>query len=265
MSDPYATPPSSPVKLSSQPDWTKQIQCCRIENHNGHSFKVGTLPAGSSLYRVRPEDVPLYTHSIAWYSNYDLAETLEHGENIFKFTIPNKLNLLDMGDVDTINTIRILFRNLGYSQELKDIDVVFEVKNTNKHGKKVPVYVYRKSYKNEDFRVAEALKKIFTDLQGWFHLEIPAHTQRGSQEAEVLLFDNSNAGVSELVPLTKEQKGKVALRRSDPKKAKAVKRPAPDTPPHTPRRGEPSTSFTGQSSTSNPTRPSLPKPDLSGF
>lgn len=263
----YSTPPPSPEKLSPQPDWTSQIQTSQVSHKNGNSFNIGVLPIGSSLYRVRPEDLPIYTHPIAWYSNYDLAATLEHGENIFKFTTPKTLRLLNMGDVATINTIKILFQNLGYKQELDDLNIVFELKNTDNK-----VYVYRKSYKNEDFRVAEALKKIFKDLQGWFHLEIPAHTQRGFQEAEVLLFDNSDAGIPTIVPLTHDQKSKVALRRSDAKnkgKGKAPKRPPPPSPPRTPRTGQ-QPSFTGATSEpSTSASQKLPtgrtKPNLAGF
>jgi len=142
-----------------------------------------------------------------------------YGPNVCVSKTPIDLNLIDMGDPDTINALESIFESFPdrrYSNAQRDLNSSFEIKYTGGSGssgssRNSGRIVYRKSELIEDVNVISAMRSIFEQssvnaIHGWFHRELEAALMRnnGKMDPEVVLFDYTRAGPCEPVDLVRE-------------------------------------------------------------
>lgn len=222
MSD-YDSPPPKPKE--NDPDWTKQINCCSIEDR----LCIGTLPVHSTLYKAFKTQSPTYKGDIAWYGNYRLTSDIDkgYGGYIYKYKTIETLDLVDMGDVQTIKEINNLFKINNLYNEINALKESFKiVEPFNK-----PPYIFRQSKFTCDVLIADAMKKIFNNkkplINGWFHFDLKSHNTSGIMEAEVLLFETQDAGQPLTVNTSKGRSSLIAQNASADRIKNAKRRKHP--------------------------------------
>lgn len=228
--DPFGSP-EKPMR-EMDPDWTTKIICCKSKEVNKHQISIGVLPENTVFYRACDDMQQVFKGPIAWFSNYDTCEKPEnkYGEHILKFSFSKKLQLINMEDEKTIESIKGIFEALNM-----DISNLIESFQTLPSINGDP-YILRKSELERDVNLASQMKSIFgkIGIDGWYHLYMRSWNNNTKyMDPEIMLFNNTLAGKWEYVPNTQERTKIVAQNSSNNKikrKSSISRINIPDTP-----------------------------------
>lgn len=274
MSDPFASPKkntntSDDIRRLYR-DWTKVIQPHQVQDQ----VSVGFLPKGTDLFRSRSSAVPFWPDPVAWFGIHSTCASGAYGSQIRHFKTKKNLMLIDMSDVNTIVRLRGLIKS-----QCPDVLPLFDRSFRIISPKDASKFVLRATEKFTDLESAKCLKHIFRNNQGingWFHLRIRKNANEPSStfHPEIMLFDIKNVEMQGKPELTEEQDRNLGAKYYEEEKSKTTtlgkrgrREPTPNlgAPSSPPPQRRPPPPPPNQGTSGQHSRPSLPKPDKSGF